>query len=50
MISNRSLSNQIEVEFGIPHESPQVILIRDGKAVYNTSHYGISYHEIMEQI
>lgn len=50
LISNRFLSNQIENEFGIPHESPQVILIREGKAIYDTSHYGISYHEIMEQV
>jgi bacillithiol system protein YtxJ len=50
LIANRSLSDQIEDEFGIPHESPQVIVIKAGKAVYDTSHYGISYHEIMEQI
>lgn len=50
LIAHRSLSSQIENEFGIPHESPQVIIIREGKAVYDTSHYGISYLEIMEQI
>lgn len=50
LISNRSLSDQIEEEFGIPHESPQVIIIKEGKAVYDTSHYGISYNEIMEQV
>lgn len=50
LIANRSLSNQIESEFGIPHESPQVILISSGKAVYDNSHFGISYQEIMDQI
>jgi bacillithiol system protein YtxJ len=50
LIANRSLSNQIEEEFNIPHESPQVILIRNGQSVYDTSHYGISYPEIMAQV
>lgn len=50
LIAYRSLSNQIEDEFGIPHESPQVIIIRNGKAVYDTSHYEISYNEIMEKV
>lgn len=50
LIANRSLSNQIEEEFNIPHESPQVILIKNGQSVYDTSHYGISYPEIMAQV
>lgn len=50
LIANRSLSNQIEAEFGIPHESPQVIILKGGRAVYDNSHYGISYQEIMAQI
>ncbi|MBA4302040.1 bacillithiol system protein YtxJ [Algoriphagus alkaliphilus] len=50
LIANRSLSNQIEEEFNIPHESPQVIIIRNGQSVYDTSHYGISYPEIMAQV
>ncbi len=50
LISFRNLSNQVESEFGVPHESPQVILLRDGKAVYDNSHFGISYSEIMGQV
>lgn len=50
LIAHRSLSNQIEKEFGIPHESPQVIILKEGKAIYDNSHYGISYQDIMEQI
>ncbi len=50
LIAFRSLSNQIEEIFGVPHESPQVILIRNGQAVYDNSHYGISYPEIMSQV
>ena len=50
LIANRSLSDQIEDEFKVPHESPQVIIIRDGCAVYDNSHFGISYPEIMNQV
>lgn len=50
LIAFRTLSDQIEEEFGVAHESPQVIIIRDGKAVYDNSHYGISYPEIMAQV
>jgi bacillithiol system protein YtxJ len=50
LIANRSLSNQVEKEFGIPHESPQVIILKEGKAIYDNSHYGISYQDIMEQL
>ncbi|GAB3228367.1 bacillithiol system redox-active protein YtxJ [Algoriphagus aestuariicola] len=50
LIAFRSLSNQIEAEFGVPHESPQVIIVRNGRAVYDNSHFGISYPEIMAQV
>lgn len=50
LIAYRALSDQVEREFGVPHESPQVIIIRNGIAVYDNSHFGISYPEIMGQI
>lgn len=50
LIAFRALSDQVEDEFGVPHESPQVILIRNGMAVYDNSHFGISYPEIMAQV
>lgn len=50
LIAFRALSDQVEDEFGVPHESPQVILIRNGIAVYDNSHFGISYPEIMAQV
>lgn len=47
LITYRDISNQIAQEYGIYHQSPQVILIKDGKAIYDNSHMGISYREIM---
>jgi len=42
LLSFRSVSNKIAELFDVIHQSPQVILIKDGKAVYNTSHHKIS--------
>jgi bacillithiol system protein YtxJ len=49
LIAFRSVSNLVAERFGIPHESPQVLLIQKGKVTYHESHYGISYAEIMKQ-
>jgi bacillithiol system protein YtxJ len=42
LIAHRDLSNRIAQQFDVQHESPQVILIMSGKAVYHTSHNGIT--------
>jgi bacillithiol system protein YtxJ len=49
LLAYRNLSNLVAERFGIPHESPQVLLIQKGKVTYHESHYGISYAEIMKQ-
>lgn len=49
LLAYRALSNQVATDFGVPHESPQVIVIHGGKAVYHESHYGISYATLMAQ-
>lgn len=42
LIAHRDISNRIATDLEVSHESPQVILIRDGKAVYHESHGGIT--------
>jgi bacillithiol system protein YtxJ len=49
LISYREISNKIAEQFGVYHQSPQVILIKDGKAVYDNSHMGINYGDIMAE-
>jgi bacillithiol system protein YtxJ len=46
LLSYREISNLIASTFGVQHESPQVIVIKDGKPIYACSHYEIDYHEI----
>jgi bacillithiol system protein YtxJ len=50
LIAYRDVSNEIENRFGVIHQSPQLILIRDGKAVYNASHSDIDAGELQRNL
>lgn len=41
LIANREVSNGISQRFNVEHQSPQVLLIKDGLSVYDISHEGI---------
>ena len=46
LIAHRSLSNKVAEVFGVHHESPQVLLIKDGKCIFDESHLGISMKDL----
>lgn len=48
LIKYRPLSNKVSEEFQVYHESPQVLVIRNGECVYDESHLGISLQEILD--
>ena len=50
LISYRQISSAIAEQFKIEHESPQVLIIRDGKAIYNGSHFQIDYSAVQQAI
>ena len=50
LLSYRSLSNSIADRFSVEHESPQILLIKNGKCVYNESHMGIDMDELKDQL
>jgi|SRR5690606_10198028 len=50
LITYRDVSDAIEEEFGVNHQSPQVIIVKGGHATYNNSHMGIDYREILDQV
>jgi bacillithiol system protein YtxJ len=49
LLNFRSVSNAIAEKFQVHHESPQVILIKNGDCIYDESHYGIMMDEVIEQ-
>ncbi len=42
LITYRDISNHIASHFGIVHQSPQIIVIQNGKAVQSASHESVS--------
>ena len=38
LLRHRDISNRIASKFNVPHESPQLIIIKNGKVVYDASH------------
>lgn len=50
LIAHRDISNEIANRFGVTHQSPQLILIKEGKAVYNVSHSDIDAEELGRKV
>lgn len=50
LIAHRDISNGIASKFGVYHESPQLIVIKNGKAVYDVSHSDIDAEALKTKI
>lgn len=50
LIAYRSISNAIADRYGIIHESPQLLAIKDGVCVYNASHSDVSLEKLKSAI
>lgn len=50
LIKHRDISNAIADKFNVYHESPQILIIKNGECVYDESHQGINMSEIAEQV
>lgn len=46
LIANRAVSNAVAEHFGVTHQSPQVLLVKEGACVYNASHNSIAVRAI----
>jgi bacillithiol system protein YtxJ len=46
LLAYRSISNEIAKRWNIQHESPQILVIIDGKSIYDASHNMIEVEEI----
>ena len=43
LISFREISNQIASDFGVTHQSPQILIIQEGKCQFDASHMDINF-------
>ncbi|QBN18055.1 bacillithiol system redox-active protein YtxJ [Flavobacterium nackdongense] len=46
LLAHRDISNEIANRFGVQHQSPQLLLIKEGKSVYDVSHSDIDAAEL----
>jgi bacillithiol system protein YtxJ len=49
LLNYRAISNAIAEKFSVYHESPQILLIKNGECIFDESHGGIQMEEIVEQ-
>ncbi|WP_342646811.1 bacillithiol system redox-active protein YtxJ [Mucilaginibacter sp. CSA2-8R] len=50
LIKHRDISNKVAEDFQINHESPQLLLIKNGECILDQSHGGISVDETLEMV
>lgn len=46
LLEYRSISNEIANRFEVMHQSPQILLIKEGKCIYHESHDGIEVNSL----
>ena len=50
LINYRSVSNLVASDLGVGHQSPQVIVLKDGRATFDTSHHAISVAKLHDAL
>ncbi len=50
LLNHRDVSNAIASKFEVVHQSPQILLIKNGKSIYNDSHESISVESVKKYI
>lgn len=48
LIAHRDISNAIAAESHVEHQSPQVVVWRNGEVIYNASHHHIDAQKIQQ--
>ncbi len=47
---SRDLSREIERRTGVTHETPQALVLRDGRAVWNASHFDVTAQAVEQAV
>lgn len=50
LLAHRDISDKLATILDIQHESPQVLVIKDGKAIYDADHFEIQPEELIEHL
>jgi bacillithiol system protein YtxJ len=47
---HRSVSDAIEDDLGVRHETPQAIIVHNGASVFDTSHFEVTADALRDQL
>ncbi len=50
LLAHRAVSNAVAERYQVRHESPQVLVIRDGRCTYSATHTAITYADVLEAL
>ena len=50
LLKYRNISNKIAETYNVYHESPQILVIKNGECTYDESHNGIDMKEIVSEL
>ena len=50
LLAHRDISNEIAARFNVHHESPQIIVVKDGKVVFHDSHHSIEASDLEKYV
>lgn len=50
LLKFRSVSNEVASRFEVHHQSPQIILLKNGKVIFTTSHHKIRTNTLSESL
>ena len=50
LLTYRKISNEIAERYNVAHESPQLLVIENGKCTFVDAHFDISYDALMQNI
>lgn len=50
LLKHREISNEIAQRYDIRHESPQILIIKNGKCIFDASHYEVQMDEVQKRL
>ncbi len=50
LLQHRNISNQIATDYKVEHESPQIIVIKNGDCIYDESQSAIRWNDVLEAL
>jgi bacillithiol system protein YtxJ len=50
LLQHRDISNQVAAHYQLEHQSPQILIIKNGKCIYSATHFEINYNDIISLV